>query len=352
MRVLPEALLGVERPFARPVHLHLEHTTRCDHHCSTCIRATRVDGEEDMPFDDACAHLDAVAPRFLSLNGIGEPLLHPRWDDIARYAIERHHASVTFASTGVHFRAQKERIVASGMHLVKVSFHGALPKTFSRLASGRELDVVEDGIRALLDEKGRARRGPDVRINYVVSSESVDEMAEAVAVAARCGVEAVYFKGALVPAGRTSGLAAEHDAVALTAAIDAAEAAASSKGIRTNLAHWRREVARVGHLPPGQRPPPAGRCLIPWVSVFIRVDGTVLPCCNCTFRPDEGRMGRIGEDGDFEHIWRARPLVALRSELNAGTYSLKICQDCPDPVTVAQTAEAAANELWPGFLSI
>lgn len=351
LRVLPEALLGREAPRARPVHMHLEHTTRCDHVCSTCIRAVRIDGEEDMPVAEAAAHIDAIRPKFVSLNGIGEPLMHPEWDAIARHAIDRHGASVGMATTGTWFREQADRIVRSGVGLVKVSFHGAKPRTFARLASGRSLELVEDGIAALLDAKRRHGSGPSVRMNYVVSDQSLDELAEAVVVAARTGMEAIYFKGALVHQGRRAGLAAEHDIDRLRSVVGAAARTAEELDVRTNLDHWWREIKRVGDTPPEERAPPAGRCMIPWVSVFVRVDGQLLPCCNCTWHPDEGHMGRVGVDGDFDSVWRGDAFRALRREMNTGTYSLTICQDCPDPVTVGQAGEMAMQRLWPGFLT-
>ncbi len=351
LRVLPEALLGREAPRARPVHMHLEHTTRCDHVCSTCIRAVRIDAEEDMPVAQAAGYIDAIAPRFMSLNGIGEPLMHPEWDTIARHAIDKHGASVGMATTGTFFREQAERLARSGVGLVKVSFHGAKPRTFSRLASGRKLEVVEDGIAAVREAKQRLGSGPSIRMNYLVSDQSLPEMNEAVEFAARTGMDAIYFKGSLEARGRRAGLAAEHDMAELTAAVQGAARVAEERGVRTNLDHWWKEIRRVGHLPPEQRSPPPGRCLIPWVSVFVRVDGQLLPCCNCTWHPDEGQMGRVGVDGDFEELWRSERFRALRREMNEGTYSLTICQDCPEPVTVGQAGEMAAKRLWPGFLT-
>jgi len=351
LRIVPEALLATDAPRARPVHMHLEHTTVCDHVCSTCIRAERIDGEVHMPVAEATGHIDAVAPRFLSLNGIGEPLMHPRWDDIARHAIERHGASVGFATTGTHFAEQAERLCRSGVGLVKVSFHGARPRTFARLGGGRSLELVEHGIAALYEAKRRLGRGPEVRLNYVVSDKSFEELPDAIEVAARLGVPAVYFKGALVTSGRNAGLAGEHDIGVLSAAVGRAQRLADEAGVDTNLARWRREIERVGEVPPDERPTPPGRCLIPWISVFVRIDGTLLPCCNCTWHPDEGHMGRVGVDGDFDAVWRGERFQQLRREIRDGEYSLKICQDCPDPVTAPQFAEAAMARLWPGFLS-
>jgi MoaA/NifB/PqqE/SkfB family radical SAM enzyme len=350
LRILPDAMLASNTPKARPVHLHLEHTTLCDHVCSTCIRADRIDGEVHMPLAEAIGHLEAIRPRFLSLNGIGEPLLHPEWDAVVRHAVGMG-TRVNFATTGTHFREQADRLCLSGLGLAKVSFHGALPRTFSRLAGGRKLDVVLDGIAAVQDAKRRLGQGPQLRINYVVSDQSLDEVPEAVRVAVRAKVPAIYFKGALVPKGRRSGLCAEHDIDTLRAVVTEAKALAEEGGVESNLDHWQREIDRVGDTDPSDRPPPPGRCLVPWLSVFVRVDGSILPCCNCTFRPDEGKLGRIGADGTFSELWRSDAYAELRSDIRGGTYTLPICQHCPDPVTVPQVTGAAANKLWPGFLN-
>ena len=350
LRILPDALLATTAPRARPVHLHLEHTTLCDHVCSTCIRADRIDGEVHMPLAEAIAHIDAIGPQFLSLNGIGEPLLHPQWDDIVKHAVGRG-ARVSFATTGTHFRAQADRICRSGLGLLKVSFHGAEPRTFSRLAGGRSLDVVLDGIAAVQEAKARLGRGPELRINYVVSDQSLSEVPEAIRVARAAGEGAVYFKGALVPKGRRAGLCASHDIDQLRAVVREAKALAASGGVDSNLDQWQREIDRVGDTAPDERPPPPGRCLVPWLSVFVRVDGSLLPCCNCTFRPDEGKLGTVGVDGTFAELWRGPGFAALRGEVKGGEYSLPICQHCPDPVTATQAAGAVLHSVWPGFLN-
>lgn len=350
LRHAGEALLAPDTPLGRPVHMHLELTTVCDHVCQVCVRATHPGDERHMPVADALAHVDAVAPRFLSLNGVGEPLLHPEWDRVVRHAVERHGASVGFASAGTLLGEQVDRICESGTGLIKVSFHGATPKTFAKLASGRDLDVVLEGIGAVLARRAELGRGPDIRLNYVVSAPSMPEMAQAVRVAAQVGVETIWFKGEVVQGGRHSGLVGVHDHGALSAAVTEAADAARELGVRTNLASWRRELARVGDVEPERRTPPPGRCLIPWISVYVSVSGQVLPCCNCAFHPADGGMGKLGVDGTLGRIWRSRRYADLRREMKVGTYRLEACRGCPEPVTLNGLAGAVAGRLWPGML--
>jgi MoaA/NifB/PqqE/SkfB family radical SAM enzyme len=350
MRDLGEALLAPAVPSGRPVHMHLELTTVCDHACPVCIRSISKGGEHHMATRDACARIDEVEPRFLSLNGVGEPLLHPEWDEIVAHAIRRHVAAVSFATAGTLVEEQAERICRSGLHLVKISFHGATADTFARLASGRELARVEQGIERLHRVRADLGRGPQVRLNYVVSEESLDEVPEAVRVAARLRVPTVWFKGAIEPAGRNPGLAGELDHARLKASVDEARRLASELDVSTNLAWWRREIDRVGANPPERRAPPPGRCLIPWLSVWVGVDGELLPCCNCAFHPEDEPVGRLGVDGSFDRLWRGPALSKLRDEMRRGVHTLDACRSCPDPVTVPCLTDAVLHRMWPGLV--
>jgi len=352
LRVAPGLLLkSPDRP-PRPVHMHLEHTTRCDHICSTCIRSQQIDSEEDMPVERAKAYLDAVQPSFVSLNGIGEPLLHPDWDQIARYTVERHGAGVGMATTGTLLRDNAQRLVDSGVGLVKVSFHGGRPETFARLAAGRSMDTVTDGLSALMEAVKVAGHGPQVRLNYVVTRDNFQEIGPAVRVAHSCGVDTVYFKGALLLEGLRGQIRADEDLAAVADAFADGLEAARSLGVETNLGHWLNKTrAQLACADPQARAEPHSPCLIPWLSLFVRVDGTILPCCNFTFRPGEGELGKLIEDGDLDHHWRGEAQRRLRAEMLSGNCSLQACRECPEPVTLPLLTEAARRKLWPGFLT-
>ena len=89
-----------------PARLYVEVTTRCNLRCSMCVKQTQGCGieEADMPFEvfarlaSCLPHADAVL-----LNGVGEPLLHPRLVEMVRFARThmREEAWVGFQSNGL-----------------------------------------------------------------------------------------------------------------------------------------------------------------------------------------------------------------------------------------------------------
>ncbi len=333
-----------------PLHMHLEHTTRCDDRCSTCIRSQHIGAEVDMTVEDAKRYIDEIRPSFLTLNGIGEPLLHPHWDEIAGHAIKAHSASVGMATTGTLIADNAERLARSRVGLLKVSFHGGRPETFSRLASGRSLTLVLDGLRSLHEATTRAGQGPKVRLNYVVTRDNFDELEEALLLAADCGVQTVYFKGALLLEGPRGKIRADHDLQAVASSYEQALLRARELGISTNLkacltAVRKSEVDDAGENGTASLKP----CLVPWTSLFVRVDGTVLSCCNFTWKPGEGEVGSLKEPGGLEAIWRGEAQNQLRAEMLSGCYSQKACIECPQPLTLPTLREAGARKLWPGF---
>ncbi len=334
-----------------PLHMHLEHTTRCDDRCSTCIRSQHIGDEVDMSVSDARRYIDEVRPTFLTLNGIGEPLLHPHWDEIAGHAIKAHSASVGMATTGTLIADNAERLASSGVGLLKVSFHGGQPETFARLASGRSLPLVLEGLRTLHEAIRRAGQGPKVRLNYVVTRDNFEELEDALLLASDCGVQTVYFKGALLLDGPRGKIRADHNPPLVAAAYEKALKRAQALGISTNLKACLAALRKSDGDGQGARGPTSLKpCIVPWTSLFVRVDGTVLSCCNFTWKPGEGEVGSLKEPGSLDAIWRGEAQSQLREEMRSGCYSQKACIECPQPLTLPTLREAGARKLWPGFL--
>ena len=305
-----------------------------------------------MSVADARRYLDQIRPSFVTLNGIGEPLLHPDWDEIARHAIEVHSASVSMATTGTLLAENADRLARSGVGLLKVSFHGGRAETFARLASGRSLPQIIEGLKTLNEATRRAGRGPQVRLNYVVTRDNFEELDEALRIAAQCGVGTVYFKGALLLSGPRGMIRADLNDDAVAAAFHRARRTAQKLGIASNLDAC---VRAAKESPSSDSEKSANAtiepCLVPWTSLFVRVDGTVLSCCNFTWKPGDGELGSLNDEGKLEPLWNGALQAQLRTEMLSGCHSQQACRECPQPLTMSTLMNAGATKLWPGFLS-
>jgi len=110
-----------------PRILYVESTTRCNLSCSMCVKQAEHSciPERDMPF----SVYEKLLPAFpslegLVLNGIGEPLLHPRLADMVGFAREHMPAEawIGFQTNGLLLNRDKAfKLVRAGLDTVCIS---------------------------------------------------------------------------------------------------------------------------------------------------------------------------------------------------------------------------------------
>jgi putative metalloenzyme radical SAM/SPASM domain maturase len=177
-----------------PSKLFVETTSRCNLNCFMCVKQTAAGGvaEGDLAvatferLSGALPHLEALV-----LNGVGEPLLHPRLEDFIRLAKQRMPASgwVGFQTNGVLLSRQRARtLVEAGLDRVGLSLDGVTPETFRRVREGGELAAVERAMAALA-EAGRDCGRSDLRVGveFVLMRDNLHELPEALRWAAQRG---------------------------------------------------------------------------------------------------------------------------------------------------------------------
>lgn len=185
-----------ERPAFRshPTKLFVETTSRCNLNCFMCVKQTADAGvsEGDLA-DTTFARLAEALPTLeaLVLNGVGEPLLHPRLEAFIRLAKERMpaHGWVGFQTNGVLLSEQRAHsLVAAGVDRIGLSLDGVTPETFRRVRAGGELAAVEGALAALTAAKQSCSR-PEVQIGveFVLMRNNLRELPAALRWAARRG---------------------------------------------------------------------------------------------------------------------------------------------------------------------
>ena len=311
----------VERPIAPAAPLvrlplvTLYLTERCNSRCVSCDYWRH--GGRDIDIDTVkqlLPGLDELGTQAVLISG-GEPLMHPRWAEIA--GLLRGHGRRLWLLTAGLALAKQAAEVARLFERVTVSLDGSNAASYAAIRGRDAFEVVCAGIRAVV------RAGAQVSLRVTVQRGNAGELPALVKLAHELGVMQLSFLAADVAHAEAFGRhGAPHDGVALEAqdlpvlsraldtlarehAQDFASGfiAESPAKLRRIEAHYR---ARLG-----LGDPPPVRCNAPEFSAVVEADGGLRPCFFVA------GASRLGEEG-LAHALNAQPQRRLRATIAAG----------------------------------
>ncbi|MFN2460821.1 MAG: radical SAM protein [Candidatus Velthaea sp.] len=322
-----------------PRYAQIEPVGQCNLRCTMCSIQYRRDGPPYgplafMPYDAFTALLSELPTlEELHLQGLGEPLMHPRFFDMIAFAVARG-VRVSVNSNLILLNADRaERCVTSGLATLHISIDGATAETYERIRVRSKFARLMRNIELLSAAKERfGARHPALSFTVVVMRQNLEELADLVRLAGECGIAEVNVQHLCHDFGEST-LPARYDAMrtfvreqALTGdepsrienAFTAARAEASARGIRL----------RLPELQP--RPFPAAasgrsRCDFPWRGTYVSFDGAAMPCCMVA-TPDRAHVGNVAEQG-FAAMWNGPVLQDFRARLDSAEPP-EICRSC------------------------
>jgi len=287
-------------------------TERCNSRCVSCDYWRH--GRRDIDIETVQGLLPGLrelGTQTVLISG-GEPLLHPRWAEIA--ALLRGQGHQLWLLTAGLALAKHAAEVARLFEQVTVSLDGSTAASYAAIRGLDAFEAVCAGIRAAV------REGIKVGLRVTVQRGNAGELPELVALAHKLGVANISFLAADVSHAEAFGRHGEpvdgvalraEDLPVLTRSLDGLDAADFASGfiaeslpkLRRIEAHYR---ARLGL---GEAPPV--RCNAPEHSAVIEADGGVRPCF---FIAGTGRLGGTG----LVDALNSTPQRRLRATIRAG----------------------------------
>ena len=119
-----------------PTYIQIEPVGQCNLRCQMCSIQFRQDGPPYGPlafmdFEQFTRLIDQfVNVQELHLQGLGEPMMHPRFFDMVAYAAEQGINVSTNSNLTLLNDRRAERCVTSGLDEVNVSIDGATAATY------------------------------------------------------------------------------------------------------------------------------------------------------------------------------------------------------------------------------
>jgi radical SAM protein with 4Fe4S-binding SPASM domain len=322
-----------------PTYIQIEPVGQCNLRCQMCPIQFRQDGPPYGPpafmdFGTYTRLIDQFSGlRDLHLQGLGEPMMHPRYFDMVTYATARGIQVTTNSNLTLVNARRAEQCVTSGLHTLHVSLDGATAATFERIRARAHFDRVLHNLELVLGARTRlASSLPHLHMVMVIMRQNLHELPDLVHLAARYQMEQIFvqhlshdFAEASLPDHykpmrdfvNEQTLLGE-DPARIEHYFGAARAAAGKLGLDLRLPRTRPKIYAEGT--PGRE-----RCNWPWTGAYISYEGYAMPCCMVS-TPDRANMGNMAELG-VEAVWNSPAYQAFRDALDSPV-APEICRSC------------------------
>ena len=322
-----------------PKFLQVEPVGQCNLRCKMCPIVFRQDGPPYGPpafmdFDNYLRILDQFPGlEELQLQGLGEPMMHPRFFDMVAYAAGKGVKVGTNSNVTLLTARRAELCVTSGLDELHVSIDGATAATYERIRVRAKFAPVIANVELLQSTKRRLGSAtPWLRMVVVAMRQNLDEFPDLVRLAHRLGIDTVFvqhlchdFGESSLPeqyrpmrdfvAGET--LLAE-DPGRIERTFAAARAAAAELGVDLRLPDPRPKLH-----PPGT--PGPERCDWPWRGAYVSYDGRAMPCCMIA-TPDRVNFGNMADHGAAA-VWNNAEYHEFRDRLSSDDPP-EVCRSC------------------------
>ncbi len=322
-----------------PTYIQMEPVGQCNLRCQMCSIQFRQDGPPYGPpafmsfelFTDILDQLTDLEE--LHLQGLGEPMMHPRFFDMVEYAARRGVRVSTNSNLTLLNARRAERCISSGLDCLHFSLDGATAETYERIRLRAHFDRVVGNLGRLLElRRQQGARQPRVRLVMVIMRQNLHELPDLVRMAHRWEVESMFvqhlchdFGEATLPErylpmrdfvqGETL---LNEDPQRIERYFGEARTLAEELGVDLRLPRTRPRPYPVGT--PGRQ-----RCSWPWQGAYISYQGTSMPCCMIS-TPDRYSLGNLSEQS-FEKLWNGPAYEDFRVRLDSSEPP-EVCRSC------------------------
>lgn len=322
-----------------PSYAQIEPVGQCNLRCQMCAIQFRRDGPPYGPlafmeFEKFTHIIDQlVTLKELHLQGLGEPMMHPRFFDMVAYAAGKGIKVSTNSNLTLLNERRAERCVTSGLDCIHVSIDGATAATYERIRVRAHYERVVRNLERLLAMREQlGSKLPRIHLVMVIMKQNLHELPALVRMAHQWSVESMFVQHLCHDFGESSLPAyyqpmrrfvqeetlLDEDPERVRYYFEEARKLANELGLELRLPRTQIRLHAPG------TPGPA-RCNWPWKGAYISYQGYAMPCCMVS-TPDRINFGDVVEQG-VEETWNSPRYQQFRDQLASDTPP-EICRSC------------------------
>lgn len=322
-----------------PHFLQVEPVGQCNLRCRMCPIQFRQDGPPHGPpafmdFDLFARILDQFPDlEEIQLQGLGEPMMHPRFFDMVAYATARGIKVGTNSNLTLLNARRAELCVTSGLAELHASIDGATAETYEEIRVRAHFDRITRNLEGLVEARRRLGSAtPRVDVVAVVMRRNLHEIPDLVRLSHRLEIDKIFVQHLCHDFGESS--LPEHYAPmrdfveAQTLLNEDAERVDRHFGEALAIAEELGVELRLPRTRPRQHPPGTpgrDRCNWPWTGAYVSYQGLAMPCCMVA-TPDRIHLGNMAAHG-ADAVWNGPDYQAFRDALSSDSPP-EVCRSC------------------------
>lgn len=196
----------------RPLYLSFSITDRCTLRCRMCLTHGAMRRENtyshcarnvDMDFDDFRRVVDANRQAVTAfLIGVGEPMLHPRFFDMAEYLAARK-IYVHATSNGTTIADNQKKLLRSKVDMLTVSVNSATGADYERMTghSSATFEQICHSVASLVERRNESHSALQIGASFIVDQQNCAHMQVMIDLAAQLRVDTALLHGFLPSPG-------------------------------------------------------------------------------------------------------------------------------------------------------
>ncbi|MDX1971430.1 MAG: radical SAM protein [Candidatus Sumerlaeia bacterium] len=324
---------------AGPTEICLDLTNDCHLRCLHCYRTYLKNNPSYMPLEviDRIPASFFLNARQVELSGMGEPMLHPQWDEILeRITHKGPQAQIWFNTSLTVYTADRLRRMVELGTSPAISVDAARPETFEMIRARAKHEKVFGGIRQIM-ANARAIQNPafSLRIQWTLYNANVAELWEFMAFAGEEGIPEVRVQPLAPHQPQMQQWCCDIQDPQTIDWLCKAFQAATEQGVRLTMhspllvhpdvvaaAQENHRNTTSSRRCNWHHHPNETGCSFPWTQMNIDSAGYLVACCF-----SDARFGNVLKD-DLEMLWNGFRMGELRSEVNRSKVA-RWCVDSP-----------------------
>jgi radical SAM protein with 4Fe4S-binding SPASM domain len=322
-----------------PTYMQIEPVGQCNLRCQMCSIQFRQDGPPYGPpafmsFETFTNSVDQfVGLQELHLQGLGEPMMHPRFFEMVEYAAQKGIRVTTNSNVTLLNDRRAERCVTSGLDCLYISIDAATAETYERIRVRAHFERVLGNLQRIVSARQRLGSAtPRLRIVMVIMRQNLHELPDLVRMAHQLSIESIFVQHLCHDFGESSlperylpmrdfvqqETLLEEDPQRVEHYFGEARKVADTLGVELRLPRTRLRLHPAGT--PGPK-----RCDWPWRGAYISYQGYSMPCCMVS-TPDRINFGKLFEQG-ADALWNGPSYQTFRDQLSSDEPP-EVCRSC------------------------